>query len=193
MEKRQVCATHSSPLLSELGEAENYDRIGFIGSGTERRRAIDRLSLQSTTDHSELLHADITESIIGAFFEVYNTLGCGFLEFPYSLAMERELIERKRHVGREVAVPLFYKADQLCTYRLDMLVDHQVVVEIKSADDLPRSAIRQLNNYLAATRLEVGLLLHFGPKPKFYRQCVVNKEKNDVVVSVAYPIDPIRS
>jgi GxxExxY protein len=88
-------------------------------------------------DNSDLLHAGITEAIIGAFFEVYNNLGYGFLEFPYSLAMERELIERKRSVGREVAVPLFYKYCQLCTYRLDMLVDHQVIVEIKSGADLP--------------------------------------------------------
>lgn len=128
-------------------------------------------------DASELLHAEVSGSIIAAFYEVYNNLGYGFLEFPYNAAMERELLDRKRQVGREVAVPLYYKVCELCTYRLDMLVDDKVIIEIKSTAELPKTALRQLNNYLHATDYEVGLLLHFGPEAKFYRQCVPNKNK----------------
>jgi GxxExxY protein len=51
-----------------------------------------------------------------------------------------------------------------------MLIDRVLIVEIKASEVLPRTAIRQLNNYLRATELDVGLLLHFGPEPKVYRQ-----------------------
>lgn len=53
--------------------------------------------------------------------------------------------------------------------RIDMIVDERLVIEVKSTQDLHKSAARQVYNYLRATRLQVGLLLHFGPEPSFYR------------------------
>ena len=55
------------------------------------------------------MEREITHEVIGAFFDVYNDLGFGFLEHVYSLALERELVARRRKVGREVSVPVFYK------------------------------------------------------------------------------------
>jgi GxxExxY protein len=118
-----------------------------------------------------LVEREITRSIIGAFFEVYNTLGFGFLEYHYVMALERELIARGHRVDREVCVTVWYKGEELGQHRLDMIVDGKVVVETKSTYVLPRCAQRQVLNYLRATTLEVGLLLHFGPEAKFYR-CV---------------------
>ena len=89
------------------------------------------------------LEKESTNAIIGAFYEVYNTLGFGFLEHVYSLAMERELVARGRTVGREVG--------------------------IKSSEMLPASMPRTLRNYLKAERIEVALILHFGPEARFYR------------------------
>jgi len=117
----------------------------------------------------ELTEERLTYSIIGAFFEVYNTLGFGFLEYLYVMALERELLARGHHVGREIYVPVFYKGEELGKQRLDMIVDDRIVVEIKSTAQLHPAAKRQLYNYLRGTRLEVGLLLHFGPDPKHYR------------------------
>ena len=57
----------------------------------------------------ELLEAEITRDVIGAFYDVYNILGFGFLEFVYSLALERELLRRGRTVGRDVSVPVTYR------------------------------------------------------------------------------------
>lgn len=125
-----------------------------------------------------LLNEALTRSVIGAFFEVYNTLGYGFLEHVYLVAMERELLSRGQRVGREVGVRVFYKGEGLTTQRLDMLVDERLVIELKSTSRLPVSATRQLYNYLRATNLEVGLLLHFGPEPKFHRQLLTNDRKN---------------
>ena len=117
----------------------------------------------------KLLERETTSQIIGAFYEVYKVLGFGFLEHVYALALERELVGLGRSVWREVSVPIFYKGDLLTTQRIDMVVDDKIVVEIKSTYLIPPAAKRQTLNYLRASSLEVGLLLHFGPDAKFYR------------------------
>jgi GxxExxY protein len=108
---------------------------------------------------------------------VYRTLGYGFLEHVYSLALERELRERGHAVSREFGVVILYKGVELTAQRLDMVIDGRVVVEIKAGHELPRVASRQLFNYLRATRLEVGLLLHFGPRPSFHRIVSLNERE----------------
>jgi GxxExxY protein len=127
--------------------------------------------------HNQLLHEALTESVIGAFFDVYNILDFGFLEHVYSAALERELRSRGHSVGREVGVEVMYKGEEIASQRLDMVVDDCLVVEIKSTMLLPPTAKRQLLGYLRATRIEVGLLLHFGPEPKFHRQILTNDRK----------------
>jgi len=122
-------------------------------------------------------HNQITFSIIGAFYEVYNTLGFGFLEHVYTTALERELRARGHQVAREVRVRVYYKGEELTRQRLDMIVDDRIVVETKATLKLEKSAPRQLYNHLRATSLEVGLLLHFGPEPVFFRANCRNKPK----------------
>jgi GxxExxY protein len=116
-----------------------------------------------------LIDEEITSAVIGSFFEVYNTLGFGFLESVYVGALELELRDRGRRVGREVQVRIRYKDRDVGLHRLDLLVDDRVVVEAKSSAELPKIATRQVYNYLRASRLDVGLLLHFGHEAKFYR------------------------
>jgi GxxExxY protein len=116
-----------------------------------------------------LIAGELTESIIGAFYEVYNALGYGFLEHIYILALEHELLARGHRVAREVGVRIMYKGSELAMQRLDMIVDDTVVVETKSTEELHKSAARQLRNYLAASNYEVGLLLHFGLEAQFRR------------------------
>jgi GxxExxY protein len=118
---------------------------------------------------SVLLEAELTHAILSGFYEVYGALGFGFLERIYQAALEVELRARGHRVDRQVPVTIEYKQVKLGTQRLDMIVDQRVVVEIKSSYELPATATRQLLNYLRATHLEVGLLLHFGPKPEFQR------------------------
>jgi len=116
-----------------------------------------------------LIEEELTRSVIGAFFDVYNTLGYGFLEHVYALALERELLGRGHRVGREVSVNIAYKGITLTSQRLDFVDDEKLIVEAKSTQTLPAFAARQLYNYLRATNLAIGLLLHFGPEPKFHR------------------------
>jgi GxxExxY protein len=116
-----------------------------------------------------LLHEDLTHSVIGAFFEVYNTLSHGYLESLYLAALERELRMRGHRVARELSVRVMYEGQEIGMQRLDTVVDDVLVVEAKSTRILHESASRQLCNYLRATNLEIGLLLHFGRKAQFFR------------------------
>ncbi len=117
----------------------------------------------------KLIEARLTHSAIGAFFEVYNTLGYGFLEHLYVRAMEEELRARGHRVAREVPVEVRYKEIRLGVQRLDLIVDDSLVIEAKASSELHQAASRQLYNYLRRTNLRVGLLLHFGPEPIFHR------------------------
>ena len=117
----------------------------------------------------QLIEERLTSSVIGAFYEVYNTLGFGFLEHVYVMSLERELLARGHLVGREVPVPVLYKGEEVAHQRLDVIVDGKLIVETKSTYELHKAAQRQVYNYLRATSLDIALLLHFGPEPKFYR------------------------
>jgi GxxExxY protein len=121
------------------------------------------------TQEKRLLEEQLTSSVIGAYYNVYNTLGYGFLEHLYGLALERELQTKGHRVAREVLVQVKYKNHDLGFQRVDMVVDERLIVEIKSTEQLHPAAGRQLYNYLKATGVQVGLLLHFGLKPAFYR------------------------
>ncbi len=122
-----------------------------------------------------LIEARLTESVIGGFYEVYNTLGYGLLEQVYMAALERELRARGHALGREVWVPVSYKGQVISSQRFGLFVVVRLVIEAKSTHELHTAAPRQVYNYLRATRLQVGLLLHFGPAPAFYR--LVNTEQ----------------
>jgi GxxExxY protein len=126
----------------------------------------------------KLLEETLTRSVIGAFYEVYNRLGFGFLESLYAAALERELLARDHDVTREFCVRVMYKGHELGVQKLDMIIDGKLVVEIKSTLELHKSATRQLYNYLHATNLEVGLVLHFGPRATFHRVICKNSKYN---------------
>src|SRR5512138_3830540 len=118
----------------------------------------------------ELIEAERVHSIVAAFFAVYNYFGGGGMcEGAYIGALAYELTLRGHKVDREVRVPVYYKGKVVARQRLDMVVDDKVIVESKATDRLPPSAGPQLISYLRATAFQVGVLLHFGPHPKFYR------------------------
>ena len=124
-----------------------------------------------------LLEEALTHSVIGAFFDVHRELGFGFREYLYALALERELVAKGHQVDREVAVMVHYRGEPLAGQTLDMIVNDRLVVETKATERLHPSATLQLFAYLCATKLEVGLLLHFGRQPKFYRVVCQNHLK----------------
>jgi GxxExxY protein len=117
----------------------------------------------------ELLYERLTESIIGAFYEVYNQIGFGFLEKAYSAALEIELSHRGLAVQREVRADIRYRGRFLCSQKVDLLVVDTIVIEVKSAETMPPNSIKQCRSYLKALGLPVGLVLNFGVKPQMRR------------------------
>jgi GxxExxY protein len=81
-------------------------------------------------------------------------------------------------VSREASVRIHYKGELLSNQRIDMVVDGKVIVEAKAGADLPQYAKHQLCNYLKATNFEVGLLLHFGPNARVFREVRSNSRKD---------------
>jgi GxxExxY protein len=113
--------------------------------------------------------AELTGAIVGAFYRAYNRLDYGFLEHVYLEAMVIELEKLGLRVRAEAPIDVWYDGKRIAVYRADLLVEESIVVELKSSHSLDAAAKRQLLNYLRCTDIEVGLLLHFGPKPSVKR------------------------
>ena len=107
-------------------------------------------------------HKETSAAIIGAAFEVHNVLGYGFLENVYQNAMQVELIHRGHRCQKESRISVRYKSVIVGDYRADLLVDEEVVVELKVAKTYQTADEAQLLNELKATGIHVGLLINFG-------------------------------
>jgi GxxExxY protein len=122
-------------------------------------------------------HAELTEQIIGVFYEVYNELGTGFLEKLYQEAMALVLRRKGIEVQREVSVPVWFRGVKMGAYEADLVVARQVLVGLKAGKALDSSHEAQLLNYLRSTDIAVGLLLNFGSRPQVKRFAFENKRK----------------
>lgn len=116
-----------------------------------------------TTERRE--NDTLTGEIIGAAIEVHRRLGPGLLESAYVACLAYELRLRKLQVEEEVPLPIFYKDVMLnCGYRLDLVIEGQVVVEIKSVNKLLPIHEAQLLSYLKMSDYHKGLLINFNVK-----------------------------
>jgi GxxExxY protein len=126
-----------------------------------------------------MLHGELTDGIIKAFYKVYNTLGYGFLEKNYENALCIEFRKAGFKVLQQHPIQVFYEGVQIGDYFADIVVDDLVIIELKAAENLRQEHVAQLMNYLKATEKEVGLLLNFGNKPEFRRVVLTNQFKTD--------------
>ncbi|WP_421827684.1 GxxExxY protein [Larkinella sp.] len=124
-----------------------------------------------------LLHKNLTDAILKAYFNVYNTLGYGFLEKVYENAMLIELRRQKLDCVSQQLIKVYYQKTEVGSYFADIVVNNAVILELKAAEVLILEHECQLLNYLKATRMEVGLLLNFGKKPEFRRKVFENQFK----------------
>ncbi|MGB9594030.1 MAG: GxxExxY protein [Anaerolineae bacterium] len=108
---------------------------------------------------------DITEAIIGAAIQVHRSLGPGLLESAYEACLEYELIQKGLRVERQKPLPVVYRDVRLdCGYRIDLLVEDAVVVEIKAVDHLLPIHEAQLLSYLKLSGYQIGLLINFNTR-----------------------------
>lgn len=122
-------------------------------------------------------HSDVTDRIIGVFYDVYNVLGYGFLEKVYERAMVMRLEKAGLSVRPQEQIDVYFDGELIGHYIADLVVNDVVLVELKAADRLAPEHEAQLLNYLRATNIEVGLLLNFGNEAKVVRKAFDNHRK----------------
>lgn len=120
--------------------------------------------------NTEYLYKEETDRIISAFYEVYYSLGYGFLEQVYQNALYFELKGRGFKCDAQQKLQVFYKGHVVGNYVADMIVNDKIILELKAVDDLCFAHECQLINYLRATKMRVGLLLNFGKRPSVRRK-----------------------
>jgi GxxExxY protein len=150
---------------------------GFSRICTDRSGATRRLLLMSTT-RVGLKYSELTEKIIGVFYDVYNELGHGFLESTYKEAMVVALQGTGLCAAPEVPVSVWFRGKKVGQYYADLIVEDAVLLELKAARALESAHEAQLLHYLRATEIEVGLLLNFGLRAQFRRMIFDNERKN---------------
>jgi GxxExxY protein len=121
-----------------------------------------------------LLHQELSDKIIKAFYKVYNELGYGFLEKVYENAMLIELKKCGLQVKKQVPITVYYDNQVVGDYFADIVDEECIILELKAAENLIEAHEIQLINYLKATEMEIGLLLNFGKKPQFKRKIYTN-------------------
>lgn len=106
---------------------------------------------------------EITYAVRGAIYDVYKELGPGLLESVYEEALVFELQHRGLNVEKQQSVPIKYKGHVLTTeLRIDLLVENQIIVELKSVEEIKKVFTKQLLSYLRLTGKRVGLLVNFN-------------------------------
>ena len=133
-------------------------------------------------ESSKLLCPELTETIIGVYYDVYNEVGYGFLESVYRKAMLIGLNEAGLQVQQEFPVAVWFRGREIGLFRADLMVAGRVMLELKAVNALDRSHEAQLIHYLRATEIEVGLLLNFGGSSPQFRRLVFENSKKKIRV-----------
>jgi GxxExxY protein len=123
-------------------------------------------------------HSELTDAIIGIFYDVYNELGFGFLESVYRKALQLALIEKGFSIEVEVPISVFFRGKKIGDFRADLVVNRRVLLELKTAEKIVRAHEAQVLNYLRSTMLELALILNFGPQPQVRRLLLDNSRKH---------------
>ncbi|MCC5943482.1 MAG: GxxExxY protein [Bernardetiaceae bacterium] len=109
-----------------------------------------------------MLHEELTKKIIGAAYQVHNTLGAGFLEKVYENALRIELERSGFRVAQQYPINVFYKNELVGEFYADLYVNDTIILELKAVENLLPIHETQLVNYLNGTNTDIGLLINFG-------------------------------
>lgn len=117
----------------------------------------------------------LTGRVIKSYYNVYNTLGFGFLEKVYENSLVLDLKFNGIHGRRQVPIKVIYLGEHVGFYMADIIVEDKLILEIKAAENLCEEHEAQLLNYLRAAEIEYGLLLNFGKTPQIKRKKWTNE------------------
>jgi GxxExxY protein len=116
----------------------------------------------------------LTEQVIGCAYAVGNTLGCGFLEKVYENAMAHELVKGGLEVSRQQPIKVYYDGVNVGDYFADLVIEDEIIIELKVAKNIDGFHLAQCLNYLKATGKRLGLLINFGQKRVEVKRVVNN-------------------
>ncbi len=125
---------------------------------------------------SNYIHSKLTEKIISCAYDVYNKLGCGFLEKVYENAMMIKLKKNGLKAIQQAAVNVSFEGELVGEYFADILIEDKVIIELKAVSKLSKTHEVQVVNYLKATGIKVGLLINFGENMKIIRRVFSNND-----------------
>lgn len=152
--------------LCDVEQGKSKKSNNLINLGSDRKiNMVDK----------EYKYSELTGKIIGCAMTVHSTLRNGFQEVIYQRALEIEMNDQGILFERESEMPIYYKAQQIGTRRVDFLVEGFISVELKALIQLEDVHLAQALNYLEAYNLEVGLLINFGSKSLEFRR-LTNKK-----------------
>ncbi|WP_370226680.1 GxxExxY protein [Mesoflavibacter sp.] len=121
-----------------------------------------------------LIYKDEAYKIIGLCMEAHNQLGKGFNEVVYADALEIELIDNNIAYSRETKFAISYKGNTLPhKYKADFIIDDKIILELKAIEALNSAHVKQTLNYLAVSKLKLGLLINFGDESLKYKRIVL--------------------
>ena len=130
-------------------------------------------------------HEELTHKIIGAAYNVYNKLGFGFLESVYKKAMIIELCKKGINVEAEKPLTVYYDENVVGEFFVDLFIEKQIIVELKSVKHLLKEHEVQLVNYLNGLNKDIGLLINFGFSKvevrRKFRNCEEPKSLNEII------------
>ncbi len=113
----------------------------------------------------KLVYEELTKKIIGLAIDVHKELGPGLLENSYKQCLAYELSKENINFQMEIICPVIYKGIQInCGYRIDILVDNKVIIELKCVDKLKPVHEAQILTYMKLSKITVGLLINFNEK-----------------------------
>ena len=121
-----------------------------------------RVSSMDNADRENALLNELSNKVIGGALRVHTELGTGLLESAYHRCLDFELVDIGLSVERQVPVPLVYRGRNLeCGYRIDLLIDKQLIVEVKAVEKLHPVHSAQVLSHLRLSKLKLGLLINF--------------------------------
>lgn len=120
----------------------------------------------------DLLYPDLSYSIIGCAFDVYNSLGSGYHEKYYQKALIEAFTEKTIPFQTELSFPVKYRNKIIGQKRLDFLVDKKIVVELKKGDNFSKSHIDQVLEYLRTRHLKLAILINFGSRGVLFKRII---------------------
>lgn len=122
--------------------------------------------------NSTIIYKELSYLIIEVCMEVHKILGPGYIEKIYEEAVIREMEKRNIAFERQKLIEVLYKGDKIGEFRLDIVVDNKIILELKAVAELNSIFEAQLYSYLKATNSKLGILINFGKKKLEFRRIV---------------------